>query len=103
LAKTRSRKATGPLSAYAEKARKDPVIVVRRGKPFAAVVAIRNVDEETVDLSTSRKFLEIIKRSRAWVKKEGAFSSWTKRNPHGDLQAILKAAGSKGNKGRYRD
>jgi prevent-host-death family protein len=50
------KKATAPLSEYAEKARKDPVIVVKQGKPFAAVVPIRNVDEETVALSTNRKF-----------------------------------------------
>jgi prevent-host-death family protein len=64
-------KASGPLSEYAEKARKSAIIVVRRGKPFAAVVPIRNADEETVALSTNRKFLKIIDRSRARVKKEG--------------------------------
>ena len=63
--------ASGPLSDYAEKARKDPVIIVKRGKPFAAVVPIRNADEETVTLSTNRKFIKIIERSRARVKKEG--------------------------------
>ena len=45
-----------PLSKYAQKARKDPVIAVKKGKPFAAVVPIRNADEETVSLSTNRKF-----------------------------------------------
>jgi prevent-host-death family protein len=68
-------KASGPLSEYAEQARKDPVIVVKRGKPFAAVVPIRNADQETVALSTNRKFLKIIDRSRARVKKEGSISS----------------------------
>ncbi len=63
--------ASGRLSDYAEKARKDPVIIVKRGKPFAAVVPIRNADEETVALSTSRKFLRIIERSRARVRKHG--------------------------------
>jgi hypothetical protein len=38
-------------------------------------VPIRNADEETVALSTNRKFLKIIKRSRARVKKEGAVSA----------------------------
>ena len=63
------------LSKYAQKARKDPVIVVKKGKPFAAVVPLRNADEETVSLSTNRKFLAIIERSRSRTKKEGAFSS----------------------------
>jgi prevent-host-death family protein len=75
MTKVELKKATAPLSKYAERARKDPVIVVRRGKPFAAVVPIRNADEETVALSTNRKFLKIIKRSRARVKKEGAVSA----------------------------
>lgn len=66
------KKATAPLSEYAEKARKDPVIVVRKGKPFAAVVPLRNGDEESLAVGTNRKFLKVIKRSRARVKKEGA-------------------------------
>jgi len=49
--------------------------VVKRGKPFAAVVPIRNADEETVTLSTNRKFIKIIERSRARVKKEGGISA----------------------------
>ena len=47
------------------------IVVVKRGKPFAAVVPIRNADEETVTLSTNRKFMTIIERSRARVKREG--------------------------------
>ncbi len=69
------KKASRPLSEYAQKARKDPVIVVKGGKPFAAVVPIRNVDEETVVLSTNRKFLAIIERSRFRMKKEGGISA----------------------------
>ena len=34
------KKASEPLSKYAQKARKDPVIVVKEGRPFAAVVPI---------------------------------------------------------------
>jgi prevent-host-death family protein len=75
MTKVEYKKASGPLSKYAEKARKDPIIVVKRGKPFAAVVPIRNADEETVALSTNRKFLKIIDRPRARVKKEGGISA----------------------------
>ncbi len=67
--------ASGRLSDYAEKARQDPVIIVKRGKPFAAVVPIRNADEETVALSTSRKFLRIIERSRTRLRKHGGISA----------------------------
>ena len=75
VTKIELKKASEPLSKYAQKARKDPVIVVKKGKPFAAVVPIRNADEETVSLSTNRKFLAIIERSRSRTKKEGAISS----------------------------
>ena len=51
------------------------VIVLKRGKPFAAVVPIRNADEGTVALSTSQKFLRILDRSRVQVKKEGGISA----------------------------
>jgi antitoxin (DNA-binding transcriptional repressor) of toxin-antitoxin stability system len=74
--------ASGPLSDYAEKARKDPVTIVKRRKPVAAVVPIRNADEETVALSTNRKFLKIIERSRATVTKEGGI-------PAGELRRRL--------------
>jgi antitoxin (DNA-binding transcriptional repressor) of toxin-antitoxin stability system len=75
MTKVQFKKASGPLSEYAEKARKDPIIVMKRGKPFAAVIPIRNADDETVVLSTNRKFLRIIDRSRARVKKEGGISA----------------------------
>jgi prevent-host-death family protein len=60
MTKIELKKASGPLSKYAQQARKAPVIVVQRGKPFAAVVPIRNADKETVSLSTNRRFLAII-------------------------------------------
>jgi len=62
MTKIELKKASEPLSKYAQKARKDPVIVVKRGRPFAAVVPIRNADHETVSLSTNCEFLAIIKR-----------------------------------------
>ena len=42
MTKVQFKKASGPLSEYAEKARKDPIIVIKHGKPFAAVIPIRN-------------------------------------------------------------
>jgi prevent-host-death family protein len=74
MTKIELKKASGPLSKYAQQARKDPVIVVKKGKPFAAVVSIRNADNETVSLSTNRRFLAIIERSRSRAKKEGTIS-----------------------------
>ena len=75
MTKIEFKKASGPLSEYATKARKDPIVVFKRGKPFAAVIPIRNADEETLALSTNRKFLKIIDRSRSRLKKEGGISA----------------------------
>jgi hypothetical protein len=75
MSKVELTKASDPLSKYARKARQESVIVLKNGKPFAAVIAIRNADFETVTLSTSRKFLKIIERSRRRRKKEGGLSS----------------------------
>lgn len=75
MTKVELKKASGSLSKYARKARKAPIIVVKGGKPFAAVVPIRNADGETVSLSMNRKFLAIIERSRSRLRKEGGVSS----------------------------
>ena len=75
MRKVEFKNASQPLSEYATKARKAPVVVYKRGRPFAAVIPLRNVDEETLALSTNRKFLKIIDRSRARVKREGAISA----------------------------
>ena len=69
MTKVQFKKASGPLSEHAQKARKDPIIIIKRRKPFAAVIPIRNADEETVLLSTNRKFLKIMNRSRARGEK----------------------------------
>jgi prevent-host-death family protein len=68
-------KASGSLSEYAREARKNPIVVVKNGKPVAALVALRNADIETVSLSTSKEFLAIIERSRSRLKREGGISS----------------------------
>jgi prevent-host-death family protein len=68
-------KASAPLSEYAQKAKKDPIVVVKKGKPIAAVVPVPNADTETVSLSSNRKFLAIIERSRLRHKKEGGVSA----------------------------
>jgi hypothetical protein len=73
MTKVEFENASRPLSEYATKARKAPGVVYKKGRPFAAVIPLRNANEETLALSTSRKFLKIIDRSRVRVKREGAF------------------------------
>ena len=67
--------ATAPLAEYMAGVKKEPVIVTRKGKPIAALVSIENADLETVSLSTNRKFLALIERSRARQRAEGGISS----------------------------
>ena len=69
------KKATATLAAYTEEAEKGPVVVTERGKPVAVLMALENADLETVSLSTNRKFIDLIERSRARVRVEGAISS----------------------------
>ena len=67
--------ATASLAKYMTGVKKEPVIVTQKGKPIAALVAIENADLETVSLSTNRKFLALIERSRARQRAEGGISS----------------------------
>ena len=68
-------KATAPLAKYAQEAKREPVIVTRRGKPIAALVPIENAELETVTLSTNPQFIALIERSRARQKAEGGIPS----------------------------
>jgi len=68
-------KATGTLAEYAREVRKEPVIVTRKGKPVAALVAVENADLETVALSVDAQFLALIERSRTRQKAEGGIPS----------------------------
>jgi prevent-host-death family protein len=68
-------KATAPLATYTNRVKKEPVIVTRKGKPIAALVSLENTDIETVALSTNRKFLALIERSRTRHRAEGGISS----------------------------
>jgi prevent-host-death family protein len=67
--------ATAPLAEYTAGVKKEPIIVTRKGKPIAALVSIDNADLETVSLSTNRKFLALIERSRVRQRTEGGISS----------------------------
>ena len=64
-----------PLSDYAKKLKKEPVIITKQGKPVAALVSITNADIETATMSNNPKFIALIERSRTRQKKEGGISS----------------------------
>lgn len=67
--------ATRTLAEYASEIQDDAVVVTDKGRPVAAVVPIENADVETVSLSTNRRFLDLIERSRSRVRDEGGVSS----------------------------
>ena len=68
-------KAKSSLAKYAREVRREPVVVTIKGKPVAALIAIKNADRETVSLSNSPGFLALIERSRRIQRKKGGISS----------------------------
>lgn len=67
--------ATATLAEYITEIANGAVIVTNEGQPVAALVPLENADLETVSLSTNRKFLDLIERSRARARTEGGISS----------------------------
>lgn len=56
--------ASRSLAEYAKELDDQIVLVTDRNKPVAAVVPLRNVDRESLALSSHPEFLEIIAKSR---------------------------------------
>jgi hypothetical protein len=67
--------ATASLAEYARDATQETVIVTADGHPMAALISLKNVDLETVRLSTHPEFIELIEQSRARQALEGGISS----------------------------
>ena len=67
--------ATLTLAEYTAEIESGTVIVTSDGRPVAALVPIENADLETVTLSTNRKFIDLIERSRSRARSEGGVSS----------------------------
>ena len=56
--------ASRSLAEYAKELDDQIVVVTDRNKPVAAVVPLRNVDRESLALSSHPEFLEIVAKSR---------------------------------------
>jgi PHD/YefM family antitoxin component YafN of YafNO toxin-antitoxin module len=65
------RRVAGPVSRLAREARHEPVILTTRGRPDVALVSVRDADWETLTVATSPKFLRIVEKSRASLRKKG--------------------------------
>jgi hypothetical protein len=83
--------ATGPLSRYTRQASREPLVITRRGLPFAAVVSIRGIDLEDLSLTTSADFIRLIERSRARYRASGGVSLEEMRRRHRPARRTAKA------------
>ena len=75
--------ATAPLADYARDARRNTVVVMRRGKPLAAVVPLDTDGWEDFVVSQDAGFIEVIRRSEARHKAEGGISLEEMRRKYG--------------------
>lgn len=67
--------ASRPLSEYARESHDEAIIVVKDGKPTAALVPIDDADTETVSLSLNPRFIELIEQSRKQQDESGGLST----------------------------
>lgn len=61
-------KASKPLNEYTKEIDNEILILKSKNKPVAAIVSLKNVDIESISLSTNPEFLEIIENSRKEFK-----------------------------------
>ena len=59
--------ASGSLSDYAKGLGEEIIIVTSNKKPVAALVSLKDVDKESLALSTSPEFIEVIQAARAQI------------------------------------
>ena len=59
--------ASRPLAEYASELNDEVVLLTDRNRPVAAIVPLRNVDRESLALSSHPGFLALIERSRREV------------------------------------
>lgn len=65
------KQAAAVLAEYVSDVDREPIVLMREGKPVAAIVSLGHADLETTALSTSPAFLAIVERSRARYLAEG--------------------------------
>ena len=79
--------ATGALADYAREAQSGTLVVTRRGKPVAALVPLRGVDLESLAVSTSPDFIDLVERARARFQRTGGTSLEEMKRRWGATQA----------------
>jgi len=91
--------ATGSLSEYARQIQRGPVVVTRRGRPVAVVVAVEGLDLETLSLSTNPDFIALIERSRASYRATGGVSLDQVRHRYGLRSKAVRARATRPSRG----
>lgn len=66
--------AAGPLARYARQARRGAVLVLRRGRPIAAVVPMNEQDWEDYAVTHHRPLVAATRRSAARFARSGGLS-----------------------------
>ena len=66
--------ASRPLADYASEL-DDFVVLTSDNKPVAAIVSLRNVDPESLALSTNAEFMEVVAQARRSVSRARRFRS----------------------------
>ena len=56
------------LSDYVKNLGDEPILLTSDKKPFAAIVSLKNSDEESIALSNNQEFMNIIKNARQEFK-----------------------------------
>ena len=52
------------LAEYAAEIGDEPVVLMENNQPVAALVSLKNVDQESLALSSNAEFMDIIKEAR---------------------------------------
>ncbi|HEX7449695.1 MAG TPA: type II toxin-antitoxin system prevent-host-death family antitoxin [Pirellulales bacterium] len=82
------------LNAFLKESQEGPVIVMRNGKPIAALVAIADDDEaERLMIAHSPKFRAIIEKSRRRIEESGSI-------PHGRFWQEIEKETQRQSEGR---
>lgn len=85
-------KHVAPFLVVAKTAKTDTLVFTENKKPVAALVSLRNVDPESLALSTNPQFLEIVERARKEIRAGKTIS----------LESIEKKFGLAGQKNGER-
>lgn len=75
--------ARGTLDEYARRARRETLVLMRGGKPVAAVVALDAADAYSASLTSNPDFIAIIERGRAQPEAKRSYSLSEMRRKHG--------------------